>query len=117
MEDLTVETLIAVSEEIFGRLTFWLLVLLALAITGLFLWTLWRDGGVSSRRFLLAQLWFPPGAIAMVGFMLWMTSSRLTDIGGPIDWIALLGLGIWGGVGAVMWAYALGGLARRRPPA
>jgi hypothetical protein len=33
----------------------------------------------------------PVGAVAAVWFVLWITSSGLRDIGGPIDWIVLLG--------------------------
>ncbi|MBU3028861.1 DUF5368 family protein [Paracoccus marinaquae] len=114
MKDLTFGTLIAVFEEIFGRATFWTMVVLAVLVTLLFVMTLIRERGVMSRSFLLAQLWFPLGAVAMVWFVMWITSSRLGDIGGPIDWIMLLGLGVWGGLGAVMWAYVIGAAVRRR---
>lgn len=107
MKDLTFATLIAVFEEIFGRTTFWGLLALAALITVLFIWAVLRHGGLLARPFLRAQLWFIPGAIAMVAFVMWMTNSNLTDIGGPIDWFMLLGLGVWGGVGVVMWAYVI----------
>lgn len=117
MKDLTLETLIAVFEEIFGRGMFWGMVGLAAVITLLFLWAVWRDGGIRSRRMLRSQLWFLPGAVAMVAFVLFVTHSHLTNIGGPIDWFMLLALGVWGGVGAVMWAYVLGALALGRAKA
>lgn len=113
MKELTLTTLIAVFEEIFGRAVFWALVLLAAAITVLFLMTLIRERGLLSRAFLHAQLWFPVGAVGMIWFVMWITNSRLVDIGGPIDWIMLLALGAWGGVGAVMWVYVIGGVFRR----
>lgn len=115
MKELTFETLIAVFEEIFGRGVFWALVALAAVITALFLWALIRDRGVRAAKMLRAQLWFPVGAVAMVWFVLWITSSSLGNIGGPIDWLVLLGLGVWGGVGAVMWAYVIGAMTRRPP--
>ncbi len=114
MKELTVATLIAVFEEILGRVTFWALVALAAVITVLFLMTLVRERGLLSRSFLRSQMWFPLGAVAMVWFVMRVTNSRLADIGGLIDWFMLLGLGIWGGVGAVMWAYVIGGAIRRR---
>ncbi len=113
MKELTFETLIAVFEEIFGRGVFWGLVLLAAVITVLFIWAVIRDRGVRAAKMLRAQLWFPVGAVAMVWFVLFITNSALRDIGGPIDWLMLLGLGVWGGIGAVMWAYVIGAMARR----
>lgn len=114
MKELTFATLIAVFEEIFGRAAFWALVVLAAAITALFVVTLIRERGLLSRSFLRAQMWFPLGAVGMVWLVMRVTNSRLADIGGPIDWIVLLGLGVWGGVGAVMWAYVIGAAIRRR---
>ena len=61
MNDLTFGTLIAVFEEIFGRGLFWAMVAVA------YVYVLIRDRAVSWRKFLLAQLSMPLGAIAAGG--------------------------------------------------
>ncbi len=81
MKELTLSTLIAVFEEMFGRGLFWALVAAALAITALYVFVLIRDRSLSMRKFLWAQLSMPIGAIAAVLFVQGITSSGFKDIG------------------------------------
>ncbi|MDZ4069207.1 MAG: DUF5368 family protein, partial [Tabrizicola sp.] len=68
MKELTLETLVAVFEEIFGRGLFWAMVAAALIVTALYLYVLIRDRAMSMRKFLVAQLSMPIGAILAVLF-------------------------------------------------
>jgi hypothetical protein len=113
MEAITLGTLIAVFEEMFGAALFWALVAVALLITAGWLYVLVRDRRVSWRKFLLAQLAMPVGAVAAVWFVLGMTRSGLHHIGGPIDWIVLLGVAAAGAVGLAMLVYVVQSLLRR----
>ena len=114
MESLTLGTLIAVFEEMFGRTLFWVLVAVAAAVTLGWLYVLIRDRRVSWRKFLLAQLAMPVGAVAAVAFVLGITRSGLSQMGGPIDVIVLLGVAAAGAVGLAMLVYAVQSLLR--PP-
>ncbi len=107
MKELTFETLIAVFEEVFGRWLFWALVAAALVVTVAYLYVLIRDHHVSWRKFLLAQLSMPFGAVAAVWFVLFMTHSRIADMGGPIDAVILLLIAAVGAVGAAVLVYTL----------
>jgi uncharacterized membrane protein YhaH (DUF805 family) len=115
MQELTVETLIAVFEEIFGRGLFWTLVVAAVIVTIAYLYVLIRDRSMSMRKFLLAQLSMPFGAVAAVLFVQAMTSSGFGDIGGPIDVIVLLGVAVIGAIGIAVLVYTLQSLMRRSP--
>jgi drug/metabolite transporter (DMT)-like permease len=115
MQELTFGTLIAVFEEIFGRGLFWIMVALAGLVTLAYAYVLVRDHAVSWRKFLWAQLSMPLGAVAAVWFLLAMTDSRLSDMGGAIDVIVLLGVGALGAVGLAILVYTLQSLVR--PPA
>lgn len=112
MKDLTFTTLIAVFEEIFGRGLFWAMVVAAVAITAAYLYVLVRDRSMSMRKFLLAQLSMPLGAIAAVLFVQLITSSGFSDIGGPIDLIVLLGVATLGAIGTAVLVYTLQSLIR-----
>ena len=105
MKDLTVETLLAVFEEMFGRGLFWTMVATAVLITLAYVFVLIRDRAMSMRKFLLAQLAMPFGAVAAVLFVQWITNSGLRDIGGPIDVIVLLGVAGAGAVGTAILVY------------
>ena len=105
MKDLTFGTLIAVFEEIFGRALFWAMVAAAILVTLAYLYVLVRDRHISWRKFLLAQLSMPFGAAAAVWFVLVMTSSKLSNIGGPIDVIVLLGVATGGAIGTAILVY------------
>jgi cation transport ATPase len=117
METITLGTLIAVFEEMFGRALFWALVAVAVTITLGWLYVLIRDRRVSRRKFLLAQLAMPVGAVAAVWFVLAITHSGLRHIGGPIDWIVLLGIAAAVAAGLAMLVYVVQSLLRPpRPP-
>ena len=105
MKDLTVETLLAVFEEMFGRGLFWTMVATAVLITLAYVFVLIRDRAMSMRKFLLAQLAMPFGAVAAVLFVQWITNSGLRHIGGPIDVIVLLGVAGAGAVGTAILVY------------
>ena len=107
MQDMTFGTLIAVFEEIFGRALFWAMVAAAVLVTLAYIYVLVRDRSVSWRKFLLAQLSMPFGAVAAVLFVQVMTSSHLRDLGGPVDLIVLLGVAGMGAIGAAILVYTL----------
>ncbi|MBC7283986.1 DUF5368 domain-containing protein [Hoeflea sp.] len=112
MQELTFTTLVAVFEEIFGRGLFWVMVVAAVLITAAYLYVLIRDRSMSMRKFLLAQLSMPFGAVGAVLFVQAMTSSGFRDIGGPIDLIVLLGVAVLGAVGLAVLVYTLQSLTR-----
>lgn len=114
MKDLTFTTLLAVFEEIFGRGLFRALVVAALLVTLAYVFVLLRDRAMSMRRFLLAQLSMPFGAVAAVVFVLAMTSSHLRDLGGPVDVFVLLGVAVMGAVGAAILVYTAQSLFFRK---
>ena len=107
MEELSFETLIAVFEEVFGTFLFWSLVVVAAVITVGYIYVLIRDRAVSWRKFLLAQLSMPVGAVAAIYFVFWVTKSGFADMGGPIDIIVLLGVGLAGAIGAAILVYTV----------
>ncbi|MEH6748937.1 MAG: DUF5368 domain-containing protein [Paracoccaceae bacterium] len=114
MKELTFETLLAVFEEMFGRGLFWAMVAVAVVITLAYLYVLIRDRAMSMRKFLLAQLAMPFGAVAAVLFVQWITSSGFRDIGGPIDVIVLLGVAAAGAVGIAILVYTAQALMQGR---
>ncbi|MDG1127685.1 hypothetical protein A8B83_15625 [Rhodobacteraceae bacterium EhC02] len=113
MEQLTFETLIAVFEEIFGRALFWGMVVAAVVVTLAYLYVLIRDRAMSMRKFFLAQLSMPLGAVAAVVFVQVMTNSHLRDVGGPVDVIVLLGVAAMGAIGLAILVYTAQSLVRR----
>ena len=114
MKELTLETLIAVWEDMFGRGLFWTMVVVAVVITLAYLYVLVRDRAMSARKFLLAQLSMPVGAIAAVLFVQQVTNSGFRDIGGPIDVVVLLGVAAAGAVGIAILVYTLQALIKGR---
>ena len=114
MQELTFETLLAVFEEMFGRSLFWSMVIVAVVITLAYLYVLIRDRALSMRKFILAQLSMPFGAIAAVLFVQWITNSGFRDIGGPVDVIVLLGVAVGGAVGLAILVYTLQALVQGR---
>lgn len=113
MKDLTFETLIAVFEEMFGSWLFWGLAVAAVVVTALYLYVLVRDRHVGWRKFLIAQLFMPVGAVAAVAFVMAITSSRLADIGGPIDVVIFLAIAAAGAVGVAILVYTVQSLLAR----
>lgn len=114
MKELTLSTLLAVFEEIFGRGLFWAMVVVAALITLAYLFVLIRDRSVSWKKFLLAQLSMPVGAVAAVVFVQSVTDSSFADLGGPVDVIILLGIAIVGAVGMAILVYTLEALIGSR---
>lgn len=114
MNDLTLTTMIAVFEEIFGTGLFWTMVAAAVLITVAYIYVLIRDRSMSMQKFLLAQLSMPFGAVAAILFVQMMTNSGFSDIGGPIDLIVLLGVAALGAVGLAVLVYTIQSLMR--PP-
>lgn len=113
MKELTLGTLIAVFEEMFGRGLFWALVAVAALVTLFYLYVLVRDRAVSWRKFLLAQLAMPVGALGAVLFVQAITNSGFADIGGPVDVVVLLGVAGMGAVGIAILIYTVQSLFRR----
>lgn len=116
MKDLTFGTILAVFEEIFGSGLFWAMVGIAAVVTVAYLYVLVRDHSISWRKFLLAQLSMPIGAIAAVWFVLVMTSSNLRNLGGPVDVIVFLAIAAAGAVGIAILVYTAQSLLMRRRP-
>jgi hypothetical protein len=114
VKELTLTTLLAVFEEMFGRELFWGLVAAALVVTVLFVVVLVREHRLESRRFLRAELTAPLGGIAAVAFVFAITNSGPANIGGPIDWVLLAAIALAGGGGLAMASYVLLGLLPRR---
>jgi amino acid transporter len=114
MKELTFGTMIAVFEEIFGRGLFWAMVVVAALITVAYLFVLIRDRSVSWRKFLLAQLSMPVGAVAAVLFVQAVTDSSFADIGGPVDVVVMLGIAVLGAVGMAILVYTLEALIGSR---
>jgi glucan phosphoethanolaminetransferase (alkaline phosphatase superfamily) len=117
MKELTFQTMIAVFEEIFGPAVFWAMVVAAGLVTLLYLYVLLRDRAVSWRKFLLAQLAMPVGAVVAVWIVLGATRSRVADLGGPIDVVVFLAVAVVGAVGAAILVYtaeALVGTSRTK---
>jgi hypothetical protein len=112
MEEFSLSTFLAVFEEMFGRGLFWTLVAVAVLFTLAWIYVLIRDRSLSMRKYLVAQLSMPFGAVAAVAFVLWITNSRLSDIGGPIDWLVLLGGAALGAVGLSIAVYVVQSLGR-----
>ena len=115
MQDMTLETMLAVFQEMFGPVLFWILVLAAIVIILLYLYVLVRDRALSMRKFLMAQLSMPIGAVAAVLFVQAVTDSHFRDIGGPVDMIVLLGVAVLGAVGLAILVYTAQSLVRRHP--
>ena len=59
MKELTLETFIAVFQEMFGAGLFWAMVAAALLITAGWIYVLIRDRSLGMRQFLIAQLFMP----------------------------------------------------------
>jgi hypothetical protein len=114
MKDMTFGTILAVFEEIFGMGVFWTMVAVAVLVTAGYIYVLIRDHSISWRKFLLAQLSMPVGAILAIWFVLVMTSSKLSDLGGPVDIIVFLGIAVAGAIGTAILVYTIQSLIRPR---
>ena len=110
MKELTLSTMLAVFEEVFGPALFWMLI--GLAILGLvaFLYVLMRERNFASGRFIRSEILGVIGGFAAIWFVQIVTASGYGDIGGPIDLIILALIWIAGAAGTVMVAYTIQGL-------
>ncbi|MEX3012083.1 DUF5368 domain-containing protein [Hoeflea sp. TYP-13] len=107
MKELSFTTIIAVLEEVFGRGLFLTMVSIAAIVTLAYLYVLIRDRAVSWRKFLLAQLSMPVGAVLAIVFVQMMTDSGFGDIGGPIDLLALFAIALVGAIGMAILVYTI----------
>ena len=107
MKDLTFGTILAVMEEIFGRGLFWLMVVVAGIVSVAYVYVLIRDRNISWRKFLWAQVSMPFGAIAAVWFVMGVTDSSASDLGGPIDLIVFISVAVAGAVGLAVLVYTV----------
>lgn len=114
MKELTFGTLIAVLEEMFGTVLFWVLVVVAVLVTIAFIYVVIRDRSLRSRWFLRAELLAPIGAIAAIWFVFAITNSGFGDVGGPIDAVALILIGIAGAGGLTLLAYTVQAVLGRK---
>ncbi|KNG91881.1 DUF5368 domain-containing protein [Pseudaestuariivita atlantica] len=105
MKEITLQTFIAVLEEIFGRGLFWAMVALAVIVTVAYLYVLIRDRSISWKKFVLAQISMPFGAVLAIWFVMAATDSGLSDIGGPIDVAVFLGVAVLGAIGIAILVY------------
>lgn len=107
MKELTLSTLLAVFEEMFGTGLFWTLVAVAALVTAAFFFVLLRERRLVGRWLLRAELLAPVGAIAAIYFVLTITNSGFSDLGGPIDVIVMILIGAAGAVGLTILAYVM----------
>jgi hypothetical protein len=106
MKDLDLGTLIAVFQEMLGW-TLWPIIALALLASVAFLWVVLRDRSLLSRRLVWAEICGFGGGVAAVLIMQAVTHSGFADLGGPIDWLLVLGIFAFGAIGAALGCYAL----------
>ncbi|PWQ94362.1 DUF5368 domain-containing protein [Leucothrix pacifica] len=111
MNELTLSTLLAVFEEMFGRHLFWGLVIACTIIAFLFIYVIIRDNKIEAKRLVRAELWAPVGAAIGIAFVFFITSSNFADIGGPIDVIVLILIAVAGAVGMTILAYIVQSLS------
>ncbi|HLS16530.1 MAG TPA: DUF5368 domain-containing protein [Paenalcaligenes sp.] len=107
MQELTIGTLIAVLEEMFGPVLFWALFALVTVVTAAYIYVLIRDRALSIKKFLWAQLSMPIGAVVAVWLVMSSTDSGFVDLGGPVDFVVLLGVAVLGAVGCAILVYTL----------
>lgn len=114
MKELDLATLVAVFQEMLGG-ALWALIALAALATLVFLYVLVRDRGVVARRLVWAEAFGVLGGVASVMLMFAVTNSGLGDLGGPVDWLLVVGIFATGLVGTVIGLYALFGLFAGAP--
>ena len=114
MKDLDPAVFIAVFQEILG-LFFW--PLLAFVVLGAlaFFYVLIRDRGLVTARFVWSELVGLLGGVFAIWFTFFITNSNLGDIGGPIDWVLLIGLFVLGAIGGTIATYVVLGLLGGKP--
>jgi len=83
------------------------LLIVAIIVTIGYVYVLIRDRAVSMKKFLWAQICMPIGAVLAVWFVMASTDSAFIDLGGPIDYVVLLGVAVAGAVGCAILVYTL----------
>ncbi|MFN3658109.1 MAG: DUF5368 domain-containing protein [Pseudolabrys sp.] len=111
MRELDPLVFVAVLQEMLGGL-FWPLIALVVVGAVAFVGVIVRDRGIHARRFLIAELVGVAGGFAGIWFVLAITSSQLSDVGGPIDWVLMLAIWLAGAVGATVVVYIVLSLGR-----
>lgn len=114
MQEMTWETLITVLEEMFGTGLFWTIAIAIVIVMLAYIYVLIRDRTISMHKFVLAQISMPIGAIIAIWFVMFSTDSSLRDMGGPIDYITLLAIAIFGAIGCAILVYTIQSLIK--PP-
>jgi hypothetical protein len=114
MKELDIATLLAVFQKMLGW-TLWPLIALAVLATLAFLFVLLRDRGVVPRRLVWAEALGVAGGVTAVMVMFAVTNSGLGDLGGPVDWLLVVGIFAMGLIGTAIGAYALFGLMAGAP--
>jgi hypothetical protein len=105
MKELDPLVFLAVFQEMLGPLL-WVMLLLAIGGVAAFLALLMKEGGLTSRRLVRAELLgLLGGAVALV-IMAKVSSSGFTDAGGPADWFLIALVYGMGAVGTTVLAYA-----------
>src|SRR5690625_4356033 len=107
MKELTLETLFAVLEEMFGAGLFWSLLIVAIIVTIGYVYVLIRDRAVSMKKFLWAQICMPIGAVLAAWFVMASTDSAFIDLSGPLAYVVWLGVAGAGAVGCAILVYTL----------
>ncbi|MCV6601255.1 MAG: DUF5368 domain-containing protein [Cohaesibacter sp.] len=110
MKELTLSTMLAVFEEVFGMGLFWAMVIMAIIGLLAFLLIVMKERKLESARFLRSEIIGLAGGFLAIWFVQAITSSGYSDIGGPVDLIILLLIWLAGAIGTVMTAYILQGL-------
>jgi len=111
MKELDPLVFLAVFQEMLGP-WLWVLLALALGLTGAFGALLWRERRLVSRRLVTAELLGLPGGGAALVIMARVSSSGFTDAGGPADWFLIALVYGVGFVGTTVGVYALMGWLR-----
>lgn len=117
MKELTLSTMLAVFEEVFGTGLFWALVVLAIIGLAVFLYVLLSEKTFVSGRFIRSELLGIIGGFVAVWFVQVITSSGYSDIGGPVDLIIVALIWLAGAIGTVMVAYTIQGFLFRKEAA
>ncbi len=113
MQSLDPAVFLAVLYEMLGPLL-WVIIAGSALTTVAFVLLLVRDRGLVSRRFVGSELAGVLGGFAAVAFMWLITHSRLTDVGGPIDWLLVAAIWLIGAGGTTLLVYVLWGLVAGR---
>jgi hypothetical protein len=113
MKELDPFVFVAVFQEMLGPLL-WVLVALAVVGVAVFLFVVARERRLVLRRFIMAEVVGFLGAVSAVTLMWTVTNSKLSDSGGPVDWLLVLTIFVAGWAGALVLYYGFAGLFARR---